>query len=366
MKKLQIGEIIYRLRKDKGITQQQLAKIIGVSTAAISKWESGNSYPDITLLPILAKFFNVTIDTLLNFDKDLSDEKVKEIYEECEELFNNSDMSTAIKRTKEYLNKYPSSYFLMSRIAFLYTIYSWKTEDEEKCTQILNEAVELYEEVVSNCNDTKLVEVSLFALGSLYATLGREEEAISTLNKINKSQCDPDDIMASIYIKQKKYQDARKLLQSKLFKSINDISNICLSLGNTYCIYEQDYDLAERYYNLGVDIKNLFQYNGKTVFLLNEYLQLAQLFINIGNKIKAIDMLKQMIDSYKNHDFTNIEGFKKLWCFDELKQSKYPIKINIYENILVLLKQSIFDPIREEKEFKKIFNEIEKLNKIIN
>lgn len=363
MKKLQIGQIIYRLRKDKGITQQQLAKIIGVSTAAISKWESGNSYPDITLLPILAKFFNVTIDTLLNFDKDLSDEKVKEIYEECEELFNNSDMSTAIKRTKEYLNKYPSSYFLMSRIAFLYTIYSWKTENEEKCTQMLNEAVELYEEVTSNCNDTKLVDVSLFALGSLYATLDREEEAINTLNKINISHCDPDDIMASIYIKQQRYQEARTLLQSKLFKSINDISIICLSLGNTYCNKEQDYDVAEKYYNLSINIKNLFQYDGETVFLLNEYLQLAQLFINIGNNKKAIEMLKHMIDSYKNHDFTNIEGLKKLWCFDELKQSEYPIRINKYENILVLLKQSSFDSIREEEEFKKIFNEIEKLNK---
>ncbi|GMQ57609.1 helix-turn-helix transcriptional regulator [Vallitalea sediminicola] len=363
MKELQIGEVIYRLRKDKGMTQQQLAKCIGVSTAAISKWESGNSYPDITLLPILAAFFNVTIDTLLNFNNDISDEKVKEIYIECEDLFNDSDMSIAIKKTKEYLAEYPTSYFLMSRIAFLYTIYSWKSDDEERCTQIINGAVDLYEEVVKDSCNTKLVEASLFALGSLYAVLDREEDAINVLNKIHKSQCDPDDIMASIYIKQQKYQEARKLLQSKLFKCINEISNICLSLGNSYRINEKDYDLVEKYYNLGIDVKNLFQYNGRTVFLLNEYLQLAQLYVYSGDNKSAIEMLKKMIYSYKNYDFTNIEGFKKLWCFEELKQSEYPIRINIYENILAILKQSSFDPISEEKEFKKIIDEIEKLNK---
>ncbi|EKN40768.1 putative DNA-binding protein [Clostridium botulinum CFSAN001627] len=56
MEKLSIGEVIYRLRKEKGITQEQLANFIGVSTAAVSKWESETSYPDITLLPVIAIF----------------------------------------------------------------------------------------------------------------------------------------------------------------------------------------------------------------------------------------------------------------------------------------------------------------------
>lgn len=52
--KLEIGENIYRLRKEKSLTQEQLSKLLLVSTAAVSKWESGISYPDITLLPQLA------------------------------------------------------------------------------------------------------------------------------------------------------------------------------------------------------------------------------------------------------------------------------------------------------------------------
>lgn len=52
--KLEIGEKIYRLRKEKSLTQEQLSKLLLVSTATVSKWESGISYPDITLLPQLA------------------------------------------------------------------------------------------------------------------------------------------------------------------------------------------------------------------------------------------------------------------------------------------------------------------------
>ena len=62
MEKLAIGDVIHKSRNDKGIIQEQLANFIGLSTAAVSKWESGISYPVIILLPIIAAFLNVSID----------------------------------------------------------------------------------------------------------------------------------------------------------------------------------------------------------------------------------------------------------------------------------------------------------------
>lgn len=59
-----IGENIKRLRKTRNITQEQLAGIFNVSTVAVCKWETGETYPDITLIPQLAYYFNVTIDEL--------------------------------------------------------------------------------------------------------------------------------------------------------------------------------------------------------------------------------------------------------------------------------------------------------------
>jgi len=59
---LKIGENIKRLRLSQNITQEKLASYLNVSCAAVSKWESGDTYPDITLLFPLAYFFKVSID----------------------------------------------------------------------------------------------------------------------------------------------------------------------------------------------------------------------------------------------------------------------------------------------------------------
>lgn len=60
-----LGENIKRLRRERDITQETLAEFLGVTFQSISKWERGESYPDITLLPAIAGFFNVSIDVRL-------------------------------------------------------------------------------------------------------------------------------------------------------------------------------------------------------------------------------------------------------------------------------------------------------------
>ena len=65
-----IGENIKKLRLEKGITQEQLAEILNVSNAAVSKWERGGSFPDITLLFPLSDYFDVTVDELMGHGND--------------------------------------------------------------------------------------------------------------------------------------------------------------------------------------------------------------------------------------------------------------------------------------------------------
>ena len=63
---------LQELRKQKGLTQEELAEVLFVSRTAISKWESGRGYPNIDSLKAIAKFFGVTIDELLSGDELLS------------------------------------------------------------------------------------------------------------------------------------------------------------------------------------------------------------------------------------------------------------------------------------------------------
>ena len=67
MSKLKIGEKIRSNRRERNLTQEELANTLGVSKAAVSKWENNESYPDITILPQIAQLFHITMDELFGY-----------------------------------------------------------------------------------------------------------------------------------------------------------------------------------------------------------------------------------------------------------------------------------------------------------
>ena len=72
MREINIAQVLVRMRREKGITQEELASFIGVTKASVSKWETGQSYPDVTFLPQLAAFFNISIDRLMDYHPQLT------------------------------------------------------------------------------------------------------------------------------------------------------------------------------------------------------------------------------------------------------------------------------------------------------
>ena len=96
---MEFNEKLQELRKQKNLTQEELAEVLFVSRTAVSKWESGRGYPNIESLKLIAKFFNITIDELLSGDELLviaeKDNQQKEnIY--CDLLFGLLDLSVLI------------------------------------------------------------------------------------------------------------------------------------------------------------------------------------------------------------------------------------------------------------------------------
>ena len=75
MADINIARTIVTKRREKGMTQEELAEFMGVSKASVSKWETGQSFPDIALLPKLASFFNISIDELMDFRPEMTQGK---------------------------------------------------------------------------------------------------------------------------------------------------------------------------------------------------------------------------------------------------------------------------------------------------
>lgn len=365
MNKLSIGEVIYNLRKEKGITQDQLGTFIGVSTAAVSKWESGISYPDITILPVIATFFNISMDELFNFKIKLSNKEVMNIFKECEVLFSKGNIKSATEKSKEYVLKYPISYDLKLKIGALFNMYSWKSNDEEKSMSMIWYAIKLFEDIAKNCNDIDLIEQSLFQLGAAYSIVGEEDKAIEALEKIKKSQLDTDIVLSSIYIRKKEFKKARELLQSNLFKDINNITMICMGLANSYYNESKSKDrlkIMERYYNLSIDLKRMILPKESSILGLHiEYLNLAEVYLNFKEDKKAVKMLYEMVEDIKYNDINNMKKFSNFWCFNEMKTSERTITMNLYENIFKIFEHEEFDLIRESNDFKNIVKELQVL-----
>ena len=107
-----VGANIKRLRTSKNITQEQLSVAMNVTCAAVSKWERGETYPDITLLQPLAYFFGVTLDELMGY----SQEKVQAEIDEVITLYR-KNMSKDKKYAREIIVKayrdYPNDFWIM-------------------------------------------------------------------------------------------------------------------------------------------------------------------------------------------------------------------------------------------------------------
>ena len=95
------SENIKRLRKERELTQEALADFLGVSFQAVSKWERGESYPDIELLPVIASFFEISIDELLGADKSVKEARIKSYIE----LYDNM----SLKETSDVFNEYKNA-----------------------------------------------------------------------------------------------------------------------------------------------------------------------------------------------------------------------------------------------------------------
>ncbi len=109
------GENLKKLRKGKDLTQETLAEFLGVSFQAVSKWERNESYPDITLLPAIASFFNVTIDNLMGIDALEKEEKINEYINQYCRLYSEHTSVEVRDLMKKAISEFPGNYELLAR-----------------------------------------------------------------------------------------------------------------------------------------------------------------------------------------------------------------------------------------------------------
>lgn len=143
---MNLGNKIRELRRVRSLTQEQLATALNISAQAVSKWEMGLSFPDMTMIPTLAEFFRVSLDELFDFDVNSIDREIEDIRLEYNKYFWSS-FEKAEQILLDGLKLYPASIQLKTELFELYT-YNVDRGDE-----IINKAFELAGQIIHVSQD---------------------------------------------------------------------------------------------------------------------------------------------------------------------------------------------------------------------
>lgn len=181
--KLSLAENIVGLRKERSLTQEQLAEALGVTFAAVSKWERGVATPELGMVAEIADFFEVSIDALIGYE------------------FRNNDRQSTIERLKRYvhdrdnenvyadieksLRRYPNCFDVVYNCARIYMIRGLT----QKNTEYAKRALSLYKRaclLISQNTDPAISEISLRnEIANVYLDLDEHKKALEILKKNN-------------------------------------------------------------------------------------------------------------------------------------------------------------------------------------
>lgn len=143
-----IGETIKKLRKERELTQETLANFLGISYQSISKWERGESFPDIALIPSIASFFGVTTDTLFGVNLIEKKELTESYIKEYSRLWSEHKINEVKTLMKKATNEFPGDFDLLVRYlnALIYAEHN-----NEYLIKIKSEVEGIFENIQNYC-----------------------------------------------------------------------------------------------------------------------------------------------------------------------------------------------------------------------
>lgn len=141
--RMSIGSTIKKLRRERNMTQEQLAEYLSITANAVSQWECDRTAPDISQLPMLARILQVTTDRLLGVDFSQDEGEIERIADESFDCYRVGQREKAIEIVRNGLKQHPQSFRLMARLAeSLIGIPGYEEELEGLCDRILKDCTE--------------------------------------------------------------------------------------------------------------------------------------------------------------------------------------------------------------------------------
>lgn len=216
---ISIRENIARLRKERKLTQEDLASFLGVTKASVSKWETGQSYPDIELLPRVATFFDISIDELMGYEPQMSKQGIREACARLRTAFANEPFEEAHEKCQQLVRDYFSCYPLLVQIAALYLNHLGLVAPEQHALMV-EETIDLCQRVRRNSDSSAHIRQAESIEALLMLSNGNARGAVELLQDMDMVDMGADVILARAHCALGQADKADEALQVMVYQAL--------------------------------------------------------------------------------------------------------------------------------------------------
>ncbi len=217
---MKIGEVIRKYRKEKQMTQEELADYLGITSSAVNKWENGYSLPDITLLAPVARVLGITTDTLLSYREELTKQEISRIMEQFTEKAMAGDYDALFSWAMGILQEYPNSGTLAINILpGLYTYRSILEAPEEYGDRIRK----AYQRLLKNQDEEIVRRAAEFLF---YGYMGEEkyDEAQKVLSFVPERDSEHRMMLALLHRRRGESDEAYRIYERMILEGYERIN----------------------------------------------------------------------------------------------------------------------------------------------
>ena len=295
---LQIGTIIQRHRKQLNITQETLATHCQVSKASVSKWEKGQSYPDITLLPKLAAYFDITVDDLLSHQTELSKQQIQDIYNTFSKRFAKEPYNQVFADVEHQVKLSYHNAALLLQMSVLMLNYQEIAPNSQTLFITLHEWLERIRRITDDVWVLRQVN-------SLQATIAimqaQPEKTLDLLEGAIQPNLGDETLLATAYQQLGQTEKATRVTQAMMFQHV-----ILLVGGSAMYLHliAKDKNAVEKTINRSnviIDTYDLHQLHPNVC--LQFYISVAQHAATTQNRSMLYDYLAKFVDICTHHLF---------------------------------------------------------------
>ncbi|MBR5224526.1 MAG: helix-turn-helix transcriptional regulator [Clostridia bacterium] len=240
---MELGNNIRSLRKQRGMTQEQLAQAMGVTVGAVYKWEAEKCVPDISIIMELADLFGVSIDVLLSYH--LRENSRKDLVQRLKCFRREKSGDTVLCEAEKALMRYPNSFDIVYESAELYAAFGVERHDKQQ----IRRAMELYEyacRLIDQNTNAEISELSICVNIAYMATaLGESERALAILREKNPCRMNHAAIGYMLASDLNRPQEAGEYLSMALLDQIVTQFQIVMGYVNMYVKTKRYREAAE-------------------------------------------------------------------------------------------------------------------------